>query len=74
MTFLSDVLRTSKIDVDSIAVLLHDFSWNQQLFWVVGAELDDEWPVDGGVTFFPGDEIKILLAIGFVACINKYLP
>ena len=54
-------------------MFLHDFSWSQKLIWVVGTELNDERPVDGRVTFFPADEIKILLTIGFVACVDEYL-
>ena len=54
-------------------MFLHDFSWSQQLFWVVGTELNDERPVDSRVTFFSGDEVKILLTISFIARVDKHL-
>jgi hypothetical protein len=60
-----DVLRTPEVDIEAIVVPLHDLGGGKEVLGVIGAELHDERPVGGGVSFFAGGDVEELVAVFF---------
>jgi hypothetical protein len=66
MAFLRNVLRTAKVDIDGVAAVLDETRGSEQRLRVVGAELNDEWPV-GAQTLLTMREIKLPITCGLLA-------
>lgn len=65
-SLLCNVLRTPKVDIYSIAKWFDDSCRSQQLVGVVGAELDNEGPIERWITFFTAGNIEVIIAVSFI--------
>jgi hypothetical protein len=63
MPSLCNVLGAAQVKVNSIAMWSNDFCRLEKIIWIVGAKLDDEWPVGRWISLFSMNSIKLTVTI-----------